>query len=128
MHRKISRILHLSSLQHVIAKTNGLIQSRMESSSYSSIRCNLIHNYTIVIHLQILYILNFDIYKNVVADTNGLMQSRKDSSSYSGTPLGGTCNPIFHGALIHTVQEQKHTLRYESCQDSSIELLTRVLV
>lgn len=45
------------------------------------------------------------------ADTNGLMQSRKDSSSYSNTPLAGTCSPVFHGALIHTVQEQKHTLR-----------------
>ena len=45
------------------------------------------------------------------ADANGLMHSRKDSSSYSSSPLAGTCSPVFHGALIHAVQEQKHTLR-----------------
>lgn len=45
------------------------------------------------------------------ADAQGLMHSRKDSSSHSNSPLAGTCSPVFHGALIHAVQEQKHTLR-----------------
>ena len=76
----------------MIADTNGLMQSRMDSSSYSSIRCNLlIHTYTIVIHLQFLYIL-----KHVIAETSGLMQSRKDSSSYSSI----RCNLLIHNYTI----------------------------
>ena len=92
MHCKISQTLHLSSLRHATADTNGLMQSRMDSSSYSSIRCNLlIHTYTIVIHLQFLYVL-----KHVIAETSGLMQSRKDSSSYSSI----RCNLLIHNYTI----------------------------
>lgn len=53
------------------------------------------------------------------ADANGLMLSKKDSSSYSATPLAGTCSPVFHGALIHTVQDQKHTLRAVESEDAT---------
>ena len=50
----------------------------------------------------------------VVADAHGLMQTKtlKDSSSYGGNAAAGTCAPVLHGALIHTVQDQKHTLRF----------------
>ena len=48
-----------------------------------------------------------------------MMQSRKDSSSYSSPAPGRGCNPVFHGALIHTVQDQKHTLRAVESQDAT---------
>lgn len=49
-----------------------------------------------------------------IADAHGLMQTKtlKDSSSYGGNAAAGTCAPVLHGALIHTVQDQKHTLRF----------------
>ena len=50
---------------------------------------------------------------HTLADAHGLMQTKtlKDSSSYGGNAAAGTCAPVLHGALIHTVQDQKHTLR-----------------
>lgn len=51
----------------------------------------------------------------IVADAHGLMQTKalKDSSSYGGHVTAGSA-PVLHGALIHSVQDQKHTLRYYS--------------